>query len=118
MAGARERPRPFERSVSFMAGSLRLTLCTGLSQGGITHYSYCLASALQASGVAVDQLIYSTPEYDLRAYPHSQRLLPYLQLAVSRRTKLTSPVQNLAVMLGSALRSDVVHFQWSLGQRP
>lgn len=96
---------------------IKLTLCSGLAQGGITHYSYCLANALQAAGVDVTQLIYSSPEYDLHGYPHAQRLLPKLELAVSRRTKLTSPFRNLQVMLRSAIPSQLVHFQWSLGQR-
>jgi len=95
----------------------RIVMCSALAQGGIAHYSYCLASALQASGTDVTQLMYGYPEYDLRSYPHAHRVVRGLELAVSPRTKLTSPFVNLGVMLKSAYRSPLVHFQWSLGAR-
>jgi glycosyltransferase involved in cell wall biosynthesis len=57
------------------------------------------------------------PEYDLRAYPHAHRVVRELQLAVSRRTQFTSPFRNLQVMLQTTFRSQIVHFQWSLGPR-
>jgi glycosyltransferase involved in cell wall biosynthesis len=97
--------------------NLDVTLCTMLAQGGIAHYTYCLASALQASGVTTTQLMCGYPEYDLRGYPHAHRLDTGLKLAISRRTQLTSPLQNLLAMLRTTWRSQVVHFQWSMGQR-
>ena len=96
---------------------MRITLCTALAQGGIGQYSYGLACALQAANVDVTQLIYEYPEYDLEAFPHPYRLVKKLQLAVSRRTQLTSPVRNLRVMLQESWAADLVHFQWSLGAR-
>jgi len=96
---------------------VNVTLCSALAQGGIAHYSYGLACALHAAGLDVTQLMYEFPEYDLEQFPHHHRLVKKLQLAISRRTKLTSPVRNLQVMLQTALPSDVVHFQWSLGSR-
>jgi glycosyltransferase involved in cell wall biosynthesis len=96
---------------------VNVTLCSALAQGGIPQYSYGLACALQAAGVDVTQLMYEFPEYDLEAFPHPHRLVKRLQLAISRRTQLTSPVRNLRVMLQTTWPSDVVHFQWSLGAR-
>jgi len=96
---------------------VRITLCTALAQGGIGQYSYGLACALQAAGVDVTQLIYEYPEYDLEAFPHPYRLVKKLQLAISRRTRLTSPMRNLRVMLQESWAADIVHFQWSLGAR-
>jgi len=96
---------------------VRVTLCSALAQGGIGQYSYGLACALKAAGVDVTQLVYEYPEYDLEAFPHPYRLVKKLQLAISRRTQLTSPVRNLRVMLQEAWPSDLVHFQWSLGAR-
>lgn len=96
---------------------MNVTLCSALAQGGIGQYSYGLACALHAAGVKVTQLMYEYPEYDLDAFPHPYRLVKKLQLAVDTRTRLTSPVRNLRVMLQAALPADVVHFQWSLGER-
>ena len=96
---------------------MNVTLCSALAQGGIAHYSYGLACALEAAGVATTQLMYEFPEYDLDEFPHPHRLVKKLQLAISRRTKLTSPARNLRVMLQTSWRSDIVHFQWSLGAR-
>ena len=96
---------------------MKLTLCSTLAHGGIAHYSYGLACALQTAGVMTTELMYSEPAYDLEGYPHAHRVVKGLQLAVSPRLKLTTPFTNLKVMLQTALRSDIVHFQWSLGQR-
>lgn len=96
---------------------MNVTLCSALAQGGIAHYSYGLACALQAAGVETTQLMYGFPEYDLEEFPHPHRLVKKLQLAISRRTKLTSPARNLQVMLQTSWRSEIVHFQWSLGAR-
>ena len=96
---------------------LDVTLCSALAEGGIAHYSYCLANALHASGATVKQLLFGWPEYELRDYPHSHRVIPGLRVANSRWTRLTSPILNLEVMLRTAWRSQVVHFQWTLGQR-
>lgn len=96
---------------------MNVTLCSALAQGGIAHYSYGLACALQAAGVDTTQLMYEFPAYDLDEFPHPHRLVKKLQLAISRRTKLTSPARNLRVMLQTSWRSDIVHFQWSLGAR-
>lgn len=96
---------------------MNVTVCSALAQGGIAHYSYGLACALQAAGVKTTQLMYEFPEYDLDAFPHPHQLVKKLQLAINLRTKLTSPIRNLRVMLETAWDSDVVHFQWSLGER-
>ena len=96
---------------------MRVTLCSALAQGGIGQYTYGLACALQAAGVDVTQLLYEYPEYDLERFPHPYRLVKKLQLAISRRTQLTSPIRNLRVMLQESWRADLVHFQWSLGAR-
>jgi glycosyltransferase involved in cell wall biosynthesis len=97
--------------------ALKVTLCSALAQGGIAHYSYGLANALQAGGTDTTLLMYGHPEYDLEGFPHACRLIKDLELAVSRRTKLTSPFRNLQVMLKAAVQSDVIHYQWSLGKR-
>lgn len=94
-----------------------VTLCSVLAQGGIAHYSYGLANALQDSGQPTTMLMYRFPEYDLDGFPHSCRVVKKLSLRISRRTAITSPVRNLEVMLRTTFRSDVVHFQWSLGER-
>lgn len=96
---------------------MRVTICSALAQGGIGQYTYGLSCALQAAGVNVTQLIYEYPEYDLEAFPHPYRLVKKLQLSISRRTRLTSPVRNLRVMLQESWASALVHFQWSLGAR-
>jgi len=96
---------------------LNLTLCSALAQGGIAHYSYGLANALQDGGTNTTLLMYGHPEYDLEEYPHRCRVVKKLELAISRRKTVTSPIRNLQVMLKTAFRSEVVHFQWSLGQR-
>jgi glycosyltransferase involved in cell wall biosynthesis len=96
---------------------VNVTLCSALAQGGIAHYSYGLACALQAAGVQTTQLMYEFPDYDLAAFPHPHRLVKKLQLAISRRTQLTSPLRNLHVMLQTSWPSEIVHFQWSLGAR-
>ncbi|MEJ0099035.1 MAG: glycosyltransferase family 4 protein [Pseudomonadota bacterium] len=96
---------------------LDVTLCSALVEGGIAHYSYCLANALQAAGVNTTQLMFGWPEYELRDYPHRQRVVTDLRVANSRLTRLTSPLRNLQVMLRTAARSQIVHLQWSLGAR-
>jgi glycosyltransferase involved in cell wall biosynthesis len=92
-------------------------MCAALSHGGIAHYSYALAEALQKDGCDTDVLMYSEPEYELGAYPHSHRVTPKLQLGTSPGKRLTSPVWNVATMLNAARGRGVAHFQWSLGPR-
>jgi glycosyltransferase involved in cell wall biosynthesis len=98
-------------------GRIDVTLCTLLSQGGIAHYTYCLASALQAAGITVTQLVGSYPEYELQSYPHAHRVLEDLRLGVTPWSRLTSPVRNLQTMLQATRHSQIVHLQWSLGAR-
>ena len=93
-----------------------VTLCS-LSAGGIAHYSYALALALTAASVRTTMLTYDEPEYDLADFPHPHRLVVGLQMATTRRKKLTSPPHNLLSMLKTTRSSDVVHFQWALGER-
>ena len=102
----RPQPRPLD-----------VTVCSALAQGGIAHYSYSLCAALQAAGAKTTQLMYGYPEYDLIGYPHHHRVVRDLKLAISSQTKITSPFRNLQVMLATTFRSNVVHFQWSLGER-
>lgn len=102
---------------SSTARSLNVTLCSALAQGGIAHYSHGLASGLQSLGIDTTVLMYGFPEFDLEGFPHDHRIVKKLELSISRRTKLTSPFRNLYEMMHAARRSDVVHFQWSLGQR-
>ncbi|HYQ16283.1 MAG TPA: glycosyltransferase family 4 protein [Polyangiaceae bacterium] len=97
--------------------SIRVAMCPALSHGGIAHYTYALAEALQAAGVDTKVLMYDEPEYDLVGYPHAHAIAADLQLATSRRRKLTSPVQNLAGALLASRGRGVAHFQWSLGKR-
>lgn len=96
---------------------MNITLCSALAQGGIAHYSYGLGNALQAAGAETSLLMYSHPAYDLEGFPQACRVVKDLEVAVTPRTKLTSPFRNLQVMLKTTLQSDVVHFQWSLGKR-
>ena len=96
---------------------LDVTLCSALVEGGIAHYSYCLANALQQSGAQVKQLTYDWPEYELRDFPHAHKVVAGLKVAHTYWSRLTSPLHNLEVMLRTAWRSQIVHFQWSLGQR-
>jgi glycosyltransferase involved in cell wall biosynthesis len=100
-----------------MSRPLNVTLCVGLAQGGIAHYSYSLASALQASGVRTTALMYGHPEYDLKGFPHTHEVRRSLALSISRLSRVTSPLQNVAALALSARTSDLVHFQWSLGAR-
>ena len=104
-------------TVSSAVPALNVTLCSALAQGGIAHYSYALANALQQGGAETTLLMYGHPAYDLAEFAHECRVVKGLELAVSRRMRITSPFRNLQVMLKTAFRSDVVHFQWSLGQR-
>lgn len=100
-------------------GSLNATLCAGLAQGGISHYTYALAGGLQGAGVNTTVLMYSYPEYDLADYPHRHRFAQSLLLggATSRSSLYISPFRNLYELARTARSSDVVHFQWSLGRR-
>jgi glycosyltransferase involved in cell wall biosynthesis len=100
-----------------MSRPLNVTLCVGLAQGGIAHYSYSLASALQASGARTTALMYGHPEYDLKDFPHSYEVRRSLALSISRVSRVTSPLQNVAALARAARTADVVHFQWSLGAR-
>lgn len=103
--------------VSVRHDPLDVTLCTALSEGGIAHYTYCLANALHKSGAHVRQLMVSWPEYELRDYPHPYEIVSKLKVARSRLSRITTPVHNLGIMLRTAWRSQVVHLQWSLGHR-
>jgi glycosyltransferase involved in cell wall biosynthesis len=96
---------------------LGVTLCSALAEGGIAQYSYSLAGALQAGGANVTQLMFGWPEYELRGYPHMHRVVRRLRVAHSRWTRLTTPMHNLGVMVKAAAKSQVMHFQWSLGER-
>ncbi len=98
------------------ATALDVTLCSALVEGGIAHYSYCLANALQQSGARVKQLMYDWPEYELRDYPRSHEVVAKLKVAHTHWSRLTSPPHNLAIMLRTAWHSQIVHFQWSLGR--
>ncbi len=92
-------------------------MCAALSHGGIAHYTYALADALQRNAVDTSVLMYDEPEYDLHGYPHLHRVSRSLRLATSPRRRLTSPLQNLAALALAARNSQVAHFQWSLGRR-
>jgi glycosyltransferase involved in cell wall biosynthesis len=61
--------------------------------------------------------MYSHPEYDLAEFPHAHRALRKLELGISLGTRLSSPIKNLYAMLETTRRSEIVHFQWSLGAR-
>jgi D-inositol-3-phosphate glycosyltransferase len=95
---------------------MRVTLCS-LSSGGIAHYSYALATALEQAGIATNVLMHDFPAYDLAGFPHAHRPVVGLQMGISRRTRLTSPLRNLYGVLGTTRTSDVVHYQWALGPR-
>jgi D-inositol-3-phosphate glycosyltransferase len=88
-----------------------------LPAGGIAHYSYALADALQASGVTSTVLMYDEPQYDLVGFPHAHRAITRLRLGTSTATRLTSSVANVGTLLGAARGSDIVHYQWPLGPR-
>jgi D-inositol-3-phosphate glycosyltransferase len=94
-----------------------LAMCAALPQGGIAHYSYALASALQATGLNTTVLMYDEPEYDLSAYPHSHTALRNLKFATSWLRRVTDPLWNLAAIMHATMGRQVVHFQWSLGPR-
>jgi glycosyltransferase involved in cell wall biosynthesis len=96
---------------------INVALCVGLAQGGITQYSYSLAEALQAVGVRTTNLLYRSPAYDLEGFPHAHRVSRGLDLATSNVRRFTSPVRNLVSILGAASRNQLVHFEWSLGER-
>lgn len=100
-----------------MPGTNSIAMCAAHSHGGIAHYTYALAAALQASGVETEVLMYDEPEYDLTGFPHTHRVSTSLRLATSLRRRLTSPGQNLAALLRASLGRSLVHFQWSLGPR-
>lgn len=100
-----------------MPRSNSIAMCAAHSHGGIAHYSYALAAALQASGVETEVLMYDEPEYDLTGFPHTHRVSTSLRLATSLRRRVTSPAQNLAAMLEASRGRSLVHFQWSLGPR-
>jgi D-inositol-3-phosphate glycosyltransferase len=100
-----------------MSSESRVTLCVALAQGGITHYGYSLAEALQKRSVRTRVLLYSSPEYDLEGYPHAHRVSRSLELATSKRSQFTSPIKNLATLVASGRADGLVHFQWSLGPR-
>lgn len=102
-----------------MAGptSSAITICSALSHGGIAHYSYALAEALQLEGTRSSVVMYDEPEYDLEGYPHQHETRRDLRLATSSTRRLTSPIQNVVGMLRAAQRCPLVHFQWSLGPR-
>jgi len=99
------------------AHPLNVTLCSALAQGGIAHYSHGLAGALQSMGIDTTVLMYGFPEFDLEGFPRSHRIVKELQLSISRRTTVTSPFRNLYEMLKTTQKSQIIHFQWSLGQR-
>lgn len=96
---------------------MNVTLCSALAQGGIAHYSHGLAGALQAIGIDTTVLMYGFPAFDLEGFPRTHRIAKGLELSVSRRTTITSPFRNLYEMLRTSRHSQIVHFQWSLGQR-
>lgn len=93
-----------------------VTLCS-LSAGGIAHYSYALADALQSAGLETTVLMHDHPEYDLAGYPHRHGTSTELVMGISPARRVLAPAKNLAVMLKTTRRSDVVHFQWALGPR-
>jgi D-inositol-3-phosphate glycosyltransferase len=99
------------------ASPVDVTLCAALAQGGIAHYSYALAEALQSAGLETSTLMYDSPAYDLTEFPHSHRVLPRLRLATSPPSRLTSLARNLGALMVTARSSKIVHFQWSLGAR-
>jgi hypothetical protein len=93
-----------DRVPSFSAHPLNVTLCSTLAQGGIAHYSHGLAGALQAMGIDTTVLMYSTPDFDLEAFPRHHQIVKTLELSISRRTAVTSPFRNLYEMLKTTRR--------------
>jgi glycosyltransferase involved in cell wall biosynthesis len=88
-----------------------------LSSGGIAHYSYALASALQPAGTRSTVLTFDYPRYDLSDYPHSHRVLTSLTTGRTWPQRITNPLRNLAALLMATRGSSIVHYQWPLGPK-
>jgi glycosyltransferase involved in cell wall biosynthesis len=94
----------------------RLLVCPQLD-GGICHYTYSLADALQSGGDTVTVLTYNHLPYELRGFPHRHTVRPTLRVSNRPLERLVNRYRNLATLLREAKGAEAVHFQWPLGPR-
>ena len=88
-----------------------------LANGGISHYTYCLADALTCHGVQANVLMYDYPAYELETLPHRHRVMPTIRMSHTKLARVADPLRNLKTLTAAARRSDVVHYQWAAGPR-
>ncbi len=96
---------------------MKLIILSGASDGGICHYTYCLAEALQAQGEDVTVLINNLLPYELANLPHKHKVKRVLSVGLSPIGRLLIPLRNAAVLLKEANGTKVIHYQWPIGPR-
>lgn len=93
-----------------------LLVCPQVS-GGICHYTYCLATALQRQCADVIVLTSSTGDYELSDLAHSHRVIRGLHLHGTGVSRVAQQFLNLAELNRHMRLVKAVHFQWPLGPR-
>ena len=88
-------------------------LLFSLPSGGIGHYTYCLADALQRNGANATVMLQDYPRYDLEHFPHTHKVKTCIRYSRSNLKKLWQAVPNLSTGLHEASQTDIFHCQWS-----
>lgn len=92
----------------------RLIVCPKCD-GGICHYSYCLADSLSELGEEVRVLNAMRPEYELAALPHRHAVRPLLATYGSGWRRYALHVRNLRTLIRESRGAATIHYQWPLG---
>ncbi len=98
---------------------MRVLLVNWQTEGGICHYTYCLADALSEFGDRPTVLTRSNTPYELEFMPHHHMVIKKLHVAimVKKSERISSFFNNIQSILKETTHYDIVHFQCPIGPR-